>query len=71
VKITQVAARGKLRLIILAMVAAAVALFVPLSQVASARTAAPARASGPKPTIVLEHGAWAGHHECRNRRQAG
>jgi pimeloyl-ACP methyl ester carboxylesterase len=59
VKITQVARRGKPRLIILAVVAAAAALFVPLSQVASARTAAPAQAGGPKPTIVLEHGAWA------------
>jgi pimeloyl-ACP methyl ester carboxylesterase len=59
VKITQTVRRGKLRLIILALIAAAVALIVPLSQSAFARTAAPSRGGGPKPTIVLEHGAWA------------
>ena len=65
VKIGHLMRRGKLRLFILVLAAAAVALIIPLSQVASARTAvsartaAPARASGPKPTIVLEHGAWA------------
>jgi pimeloyl-ACP methyl ester carboxylesterase len=59
VTITQIMRRGKVRLGLVALVAATVVLTVPLSQVASARTAAPALASGPKPTIVLEHGAWA------------
>jgi pimeloyl-ACP methyl ester carboxylesterase len=36
------------------------ALVIPLSQMASAHPTTPAAASsGPKPTIVLEHGAWA------------
>ena len=43
-----------------AAVAAMAGLVIPVSQVASAHTGGPAGAgSGPKPTIVLEHGAWA------------
>jgi pimeloyl-ACP methyl ester carboxylesterase len=42
------------------LLVATAALIIPLSQAASARTTARAAASaGPKPTIVLEHGAWA------------
>ena len=52
--------RARLRLIIPALAVAAAALIIPLSQTASAHTTTPAAAStGPKPTIVLEHGAWA------------
>jgi pimeloyl-ACP methyl ester carboxylesterase len=52
--------RGRLRFIISALVMALAALIIPLSQAASARTTTRADASdGPKPTIVLEHGAWA------------
>ncbi len=39
--------------------AAIAALVIPLSQVASAHTATRAASGAPKPTIVLEHGAWA------------
>ena len=43
-----------------AAIAAMAGLVIPVSQVASAHTGGPASAgSGPKPTIVLEHGAWA------------
>jgi pimeloyl-ACP methyl ester carboxylesterase len=50
----------RLRLVILALAMAAAALIIPLSQTASAHPTTPAAAStGPKPTIVLEHGAWA------------
>jgi pimeloyl-ACP methyl ester carboxylesterase len=35
------------------------AVIIPLSQTASAHTATRAASGGPKPTIVLEHGAWA------------
>jgi pimeloyl-ACP methyl ester carboxylesterase len=52
-------ARRRLRLIVPALVVA-IAAVIPLSQTASAHTTTRAAASGgPKPTIVLEHGAWA------------
>ena len=58
--IARAAQRAKLRLIIPALAVAIAALIVPLSQIASAHAATRAAASGgPKPTIVLEHGAWA------------
>ncbi|MFY9649033.1 alpha/beta fold hydrolase [Trebonia sp.] len=51
---------GRLRLIIAAVIVAIAGLVIPLSQSASARTAeAAAAGDGPKPTIVLVHGAWA------------
>jgi pimeloyl-ACP methyl ester carboxylesterase len=54
------ARRARLRLVIPALVVAVAALIIPLSQSASAHTTTHAAASGgPKPTIVLEHGAWA------------
>ena len=53
-------ARRRLRLIIPALAMATAALIIPLSQTASAdSTPRAAASSGPKPTIVLEHGAWA------------
>jgi pimeloyl-ACP methyl ester carboxylesterase len=60
VNITRIARPGRLRLIIAAAIVATAGLVLPLSQIASARTveAAPA-GDGPKPTIVLVHGAWA------------
>jgi pimeloyl-ACP methyl ester carboxylesterase len=52
--------RARLRLVIPALVMVIAALIIPLSQTASARATTRAAASGgPKPTIVLEHGAWA------------
>ena len=58
--ITRIARPGRLRLIIAAVIVAIAGLVIPFSQIASARTAAPAAASdGPKPSIVLVHGAWA------------
>ena len=58
--ITRVAQPGRLRLIIAAVIVAMAGLAIPLSQIASARTAeAAAAGDGPKPTIVLVHGAWA------------
>jgi pimeloyl-ACP methyl ester carboxylesterase len=49
-----------LRLVVAAVVVAIAGLVIPLSQIASARTADAARAGdGPKPSIVLVHGAWA------------
>ncbi len=58
--ITRIAQPGRLRLIIAAVIVAMAALVIPLSQIASARTAeAAAGGDGPKPTIVLEYGAWA------------
>jgi pimeloyl-ACP methyl ester carboxylesterase len=60
VNITRIAPRGRLRLIIAALALAIVGLVIPLSQIASARTTdALATGHGPKPTIVLVHGAWA------------
>src|SRR5690348_13056344 len=58
--IARAAQRARLRIIIPALAVAIATLVVPLSQVASAHTTTRAAASGgPKPTIVLEHGAWA------------
>ena len=58
--IIRTARRARLRLIIPALLVATAALIIPLSQTASARTTTRAAASdGPRPTIVLEHGAWA------------
>jgi pimeloyl-ACP methyl ester carboxylesterase len=59
VKIARTARRARLPLILSAMVTAAAALIIPLSQIASAHTTSRAASEGPKPTIVLEHGAWA------------
>jgi pimeloyl-ACP methyl ester carboxylesterase len=59
VNIPRIARPVRLPLIIAAVIVA-VAGLVPLSQVASARTAeAAAVGGGPKPSIVLVHGAWA------------
>ena len=60
-KITRIARRVRLRLIIAAAIVAIASLAIPLSQIASARTAdaAAAAGNGPKPSIVLVHGAWA------------
>ena len=65
--ITRTRRRMRLRLSLLAAAAAATAaasaaLLVPLGQAASAHTISPAVTAGhhgPKPTIVLVHGAWA------------
>jgi pimeloyl-ACP methyl ester carboxylesterase len=59
VTITRIARPGRLRLIIAAVIVAMAGLVIPLSQIASARTAEVAAGDGPKPTIVLVHGAWA------------
>jgi pimeloyl-ACP methyl ester carboxylesterase len=60
VNIPRIAQPGRLRLIIAAVIVAVVGLVIPLSQIASARTAeAAAAGDGPKPSIVLLHGAWA------------
>jgi len=60
VNITRIAQPGRLRLIIAAVIVAMAGLAIPLSQIASARTAEAAVAGdGPKPSIVLVHGAWA------------
>ena len=57
---TRIAQPGRLRLVIAAVIAAIAGLLISLSQVASARTAGAAAAGdGPKPSIVLLHGAWA------------
>jgi pimeloyl-ACP methyl ester carboxylesterase len=59
-RFTQTKRRGKLRLIMTAAVLAIAGLFISVSQIASAGTTSrPAPASGPKPSIVLVHGAWA------------
>ena len=58
--ITRIAQPSRLRLIIAAVIVAIAGLLIPLSQVASARTAGAAAAGdSPKPSIVLLHGAWA------------
>ena len=58
--ITRIAQPGRLRLIIAAAIVAIAGLVIPLSQIASAGTAeAAAAGNGPKPSIVLVHGAWA------------
>jgi pimeloyl-ACP methyl ester carboxylesterase len=60
VNITRIAQPRRLRLISAAVILAIVGLVIPLSQIASARTAeVGASGHGPKPTIVLVHGAWA------------
>jgi pimeloyl-ACP methyl ester carboxylesterase len=60
VTITRIAHPGRLRLIIAVVILAVAGLLIPLSQVASARTAGAAAAGDdPKPSIVLLHGAWA------------
>jgi len=60
VNITGIAQPGRLRLIIAAVIVAVAGLVIPLSQIASAGTAeAAAGGDGPKPSIVLVHGAWA------------
>jgi pimeloyl-ACP methyl ester carboxylesterase len=60
VNIARAARHVRLRLVIPVLAAAIAALVIPLSQGASAHTTTRATASaGPKPTIVLEHGAWA------------
>jgi pimeloyl-ACP methyl ester carboxylesterase len=60
VNIARAARHVRLRLVIPVLAAAIAALVIPLSQVASAHPTTRAAASaGPKPTIVLEHGAWA------------
>ena len=67
--IARTAQRGRLRLVIPALVMAIAALIIPLSQTASAHTATRAAVSdGPKPTIVLEHGACLGRHQQLERR---
>ena len=58
--LTRIAQPDRLRLVIAAVIAAIAGLLISLSQVASARTAeAAAAGDGPKPSIVLVHGAWA------------
>ena len=58
--ITRIAQPGRLRLIIAAVIMAIAGLVITVSQIASARTAeAAAAGDGPKPSIVLVHGAWA------------
>jgi pimeloyl-ACP methyl ester carboxylesterase len=60
VNAVRTARRARLPLIISALVMATAAVLIPLSQTASAHTTTRTAASaGPKPTIVLEHGAWA------------
>jgi pimeloyl-ACP methyl ester carboxylesterase len=60
VNIVRHARHVRLRVILPAVAVALAALVIPLSQIASAHTTTPAAASGgPKPAIVLEHGAWA------------
>jgi pimeloyl-ACP methyl ester carboxylesterase len=59
VNISRTASPRRLRVIVMAAVLALAGLLIPASQVASAQAAAPAAHAGPKPTIVLEHGAWA------------
>ena len=58
--IPQLARPGRLRLIIAAAIVAMAGLVIPLSQIASAHTTGAAtRGDGPKPSVVLVHGAWA------------
>jgi triacylglycerol esterase/lipase EstA (alpha/beta hydrolase family) len=57
---TRVTRPATLRLVVAAVVVAIAGLVIPLSQIASARTVEAAGAGdGPKPSIVLVHGAWA------------
>jgi pimeloyl-ACP methyl ester carboxylesterase len=58
--ITRVTQPARLRLVVAAVIVAIAGLVIPLSPIASARTAEAARAGdGSKPSIVLVHGAWA------------
>ena len=58
--IIRVARPGRPRLIMAAVIVAIAGVVVPLSQIASARAGeAAAEGDGPKPSIVLVHGAWA------------
>ena len=58
--VARAAQHARLRLIIPALAVATAGLVIPFSQIASAQaTARAALSGGPKPTIVLEHGAWA------------
>ena len=58
--ITRIAQPGRLRLVVAAVIVALAGLVIPFSQIASARAAETGTAGGgPKPTIVLEYGAWA------------
>jgi pimeloyl-ACP methyl ester carboxylesterase len=60
VNITRIARPVRLRLIVAAVIVVITSLVIPLSQIASARAAGAAAAgNGPKPSIVLVHGAWA------------
>jgi pimeloyl-ACP methyl ester carboxylesterase len=60
VNIARAARHARLRLIIPALAVATAALIIAFSQIASAQATTRATSSGgPKPTIVLEHGAWA------------
>jgi len=60
VNIARAARHVRLRLIIPALALAIAALIIPLSQITSAQaTTRAVRGDDPKPTIVLEHGAWA------------
>jgi len=58
-KITRIVRRAKLRIAALAAAAAVAGLVVPVGQAAAQATAGTAVSSGPKPSIVLVHGAWA------------
>ena len=58
--ITRVTQPARLRLVVVAVIVAIAGLVIPLSPIASARTAEAGRAGdGSKPSIVLVHGAWA------------
>src|SRR6202050_804206 len=60
VNVARAVQHGKLRLTPPPLAMAIAAVIVPFSQIASAHTTTRAATSGaPKPTIVLEHGAWA------------
>jgi pimeloyl-ACP methyl ester carboxylesterase len=58
-KITRVVRRAKLRIAAAAAAAAVAGLVVPVGQAAAHASAGTAVSSGPKPSIVLIHGAWA------------
>jgi pimeloyl-ACP methyl ester carboxylesterase len=57
--IARIAQRRGLRLTVTACAAAIAAVLIPASQMASAHVITRPAADGPKPAIVLEHGAWA------------
>jgi hypothetical protein len=50
---------SRLRIVLIAVVLAVAGLLVSASQIAPAGAATATSGGGPKPTIVLEHGAWA------------